>query len=67
MTIFVQSCTVKRWYNQLNHDRWSLTAQSRKGRPNLDMVSENIDAMQKLIMGHSEILRKLRHQFHQHI
>ncbi|KYQ48359.1 Histone-lysine N-methyltransferase SETMAR [Trachymyrmex zeteki] len=42
--------TVKRWYNEFNRGRRSLTDESREGRPKSVVVSENIDAVQKLIM-----------------
>ncbi|KYQ51169.1 Histone-lysine N-methyltransferase SETMAR [Trachymyrmex zeteki] len=42
--------TVKRWYNKFNRGRRSLTDESHEGRSKSVVVSENIDAVQKLIM-----------------
>ena len=42
--------TVKRWYNEFNRGRCSLTDESREGHPKSVVMSENIDAVQKLIM-----------------
>ena len=42
--------TVKRWYNEFNSDRHSLTDQFRKDRPKSVVGPENINAVQKLIM-----------------
>ena len=42
--------TVKRWYNEFNRDRLSLTDEFRKHHPKSVVGPENINAMQKLIM-----------------
>ena len=42
--------TMKRWYNEFNLGRHSLTDEFRKGRPKSVVVPENINAVQKLIM-----------------
>ena len=42
--------TVKRWYNEFNRIRFSLTDEFRKGRLNSVDGPENINAVQKLIM-----------------
>ena len=41
---------MKRWYNEFNRGRHSLTDQFRKGRPKSVVGPENINAVQKLIM-----------------
>ena len=42
--------TVKRWYNDFNRGRHSLTDEFRKGRPKSVVETENINVVQKLIM-----------------
>ena len=42
--------TVKRWYNEFNRGRHSLTDEIREGRPKSVVVQENIDAVQNLIL-----------------
>ena len=42
--------TVKRWYNEFNRGRHSLTGEFRKGRPKSVVGPENINAVQKLTM-----------------
>ena len=42
--------TVKRWYNEFNCGRDSLTDEFREGRPKSVVGPENINAAQKLIM-----------------
>ena len=42
--------TVKRWYNEFNRGRHSLTDEFRKGRPKSVVETENINVVQKLIM-----------------
>ena len=42
--------TVKRWFNEFNRERHSLTDEFRKYRPKLVLGPENINAVQKLIM-----------------
>ena len=42
--------TVKRWYNEFNRGRHSLTDEFRKGRLKLVFGPENLNALQKLIM-----------------
>ena len=42
--------TVKRWYNEFNRGRHSLTDEFRKDRPKSVFGSENINAVQKLII-----------------
>ena len=39
------SLTVKRWYNEFNHERVSLQDKSREGRLKTAVVPENIDAV----------------------
>ena len=41
---------MKRWYNEFNRSRHSLTYEFRKGRPKSVIGPENINAEQKLIM-----------------
>ena len=42
--------TVKRWYNEFNRGRHSLTHEFRKGRSKSAVGPENINVVQKLIM-----------------
>ena len=42
--------TMKRWYNEFNRGRYSLTDEFCKGRPKSVVEPENINAVQKLTM-----------------
>ena len=42
--------TVKRWYNEFNRGRHSLTDEFRKGHPKSVIGPQNINAVQKLII-----------------
>ena len=47
--------TVTRWYNEFNRVRHSLTDKFRKDRLKSVVGSENINAVQKLIMQHRHV------------
>ena len=47
--------TVKRWYNEFNRGRHSLTDEFRKGRSKSVVGPENINAVQKLITQDSNV------------
>ena len=42
--------TVKNWFIEFNRSRSSLKDELREGRPKIDVVPENIDAVRELIM-----------------
>ena len=41
---------MKRWYNEFNRGRHSLADEFHKGRPELVVGTEKINAVQKMIM-----------------
>ena len=41
---------MKNWFNEFNYGRGSLKDEVREGRPKAAVVSENIDAVRRLIM-----------------
>ena len=55
--------TVKRWYNEFNRGRHSLTNEFRQDRPKSVVGPENINAVQKLIMQDRFLWKFLKQHF----